>query len=392
MTFTQYLSPARTAEVRQAILTALGYDAFTRSALLTGLPIGYRSLLPGGGAPPAIGLQVDLAQLNTTRRLVDEVVPLAVFLDNALGLISEAAAVAVLQAARDEVEATGSGAVPGAGTADVEKSIVQATNPGAPPVVVEPVDRLEKIIARDDMLPFGFLAAGVVAGQAVAKLLVPRIENGTPVLLGGGQAKRYLGTGWLVGANLLMTNHHVVNARDTGEGAASAADLQAQAQAMSVQFDYDSEHSAGTMVTVAELVTSDPGLDYALLRLTGDGRPALTLSTHAVANISPSSAVAVNVIQHPDGNPKRFGIRNNLVSSATPTQIKYFTDTLGGSSGSPVLNDLWQVVGLHCGSSFENNVNFQGSTVAYVNVGTQITAILDHLRTTHAGLLPELEI
>ena len=136
----------------------------------------------------------------------------------------------------------------------------------------------------------------------------------------------------------------------------------------------------------------DVDLDYAVLRLAGDDRAALTLSAQAVADVTPGSAVVVNVIQHPDGNPKRFGIRNNLVSAATPTELRYFTDTLGGSSGSPVLDDSWQVVGLHKGSRLVRGVKFQGRDAAYVNVGTQITAVLDRLRTTHPGQLPELGI
>ena len=86
MSFTQHLPQEQINTIRRTILNALGYDPATRSALLGGLPVGYRSLLPGGLAAPAIGLQLDLTQLNTTQRLVDAIVPLEVFLDNAIGL------------------------------------------------------------------------------------------------------------------------------------------------------------------------------------------------------------------------------------------------------------------------------------------------------------------
>ena len=38
---------------------------------------------------------------------------------------------------------------------------------------------------------------------------------------------------------------------------------------------------------------------------------------------------------------------NLLVSLADATRLIYETDTLPGSSGSPVFNDQWQLVGLH---------------------------------------------
>jgi hypothetical protein len=372
--FTSYLPQPQINSLRQVILAITGYDASTRNALLAGLPPTYRSLLPGSGALPPIALQLDLDKLNTTRRLVGDdlepIVPLRMFLDTALGFTQGQEEAAVLREALADVE---------------------AVSTGAPPVDLGPVDVTEAIVSRDDMVPLGFLAGGVTAGRAVAKLLVPRFENAAPRLV-SGQPMTYRGTGWLVGPNLLMTNHHVINAREQGEDAAAEPDLRLQTAGMSVLFDYDSESAAGTSVPVAELVAWDTVLDYAVVRLAGDGRPALPLSAEVVANITPNRAVAVNVIQHPDGSPKRFGIRNNLVSAATATELRYFTDTLGGSSGAPVLDDLWQVVGLHRGSKFVAGVKFQGHDVAYVNVGTQISAILDNLKSTSAGLLPELDI
>jgi endonuclease G len=229
------------------------------------------------------------------------------------------------------------------------------------------------------MVPFGFLRGGILAAQAVAKLSVPRYENGQPTLV-NGEPEIYLGTGWVIAPGLIMTNHHVVNARDQGESAARESDLREQAAAMSVLFDYDDEGTAGHPVAPGELMAWDEDLDYALVRISDTTRAALPRAAVAIADVRPGSAMAVNIIQHPDGRPKRFGIRNNLLTAATATEIRYFTDTLGGSSGSPVLNDRWEVVALHRGTAFVTGVKFQGSSVAYVNVGTQITAILQHLQ------------
>jgi V8-like Glu-specific endopeptidase len=67
------------------------------------------------------------------------------------------------------------------------------------------------------------------------------------------------------------------------------------------------------------------------------------------------------------------------VTGANDTQLRYFTDTRGGSSGSPVFDDRWRVVALHCGAEMIDGINYQGRSTAWVNFGTQLQPILEHL-------------
>ncbi|MFV2121403.1 trypsin-like serine peptidase, partial [Streptomyces sp. Act-28] len=107
--------------------------------------------------------------------------------------------------------------------------------------------------------------------------------------------------------------------------------------------------------------------------------------------VAAGDVVAVNIIQHPGGAPKRVALRNNLVFEADERDLRYFTDTRGGSSGSPVLTDDWLVVALHRGARRVENVSFQGRGTAFVNVGTQFSAVLDHLATHAPRVRAEIE-
>ncbi|MFE3936602.1 trypsin-like serine peptidase, partial [Streptomyces goshikiensis] len=126
----------------------------------------------------------------------------------------------------------------------------------------------------------------------------------------------------------------------------------------------------------------EDGLDYAILRLSDQlARPALRVATVPLT-VDREEPVAVNIIQHPGGLPKRVALRNNLVYETDGDDVRYFTDTRGGSSGSPVFTDDWKVVALHRGTRRVEDVSFQGKTTAFVNVGTQISSVLRHLEHT----------
>lgn len=76
----------------------------------------------------------------------------------------------------------------------------------------------EAIVHQDDMLDFAFLGQGTTAGSSVAKLLVPRFEGGAQIFDAAGRPVLYYGTGWLAAPDLVVTNHHVINARQARSG------------------------------------------------------------------------------------------------------------------------------------------------------------------------------
>ncbi len=55
----------------------------------------------------------------------------------------------------------------------------------------------------------------------------------------------------------------------------------------------------------------------------------------------------IPIIQHPNGMPKQICIGHNSLKYVDEEIIQYLTDTLPGSSGSPVFNSNWELIGLH---------------------------------------------
>jgi endonuclease G len=371
----RYLDPDELEEVVQAATAAGLTDQPRRDYLLSS--IDRMVALNLNVIPvPQLQLRSDLVSLNGIERLADGSVPLQLWLRQASTLAAGRTEDAVFRRYQEKVavEASGQPALP---------------DPASLPEVINN----EAIIHQDDMVAFGFLTQGAIAGISVAKLLVPRFDDGVQRFDATGRPVVSNGTGWLVSRDLVVTNHHVVNARRRNEANASDQDLAEQAAGTTVKFDFDSADANGTDVGVRQLEAWDPlqQLDFAILRLRAPmtDRSPLRLwprrLTHVQGDYRP-----VNIIQHPEGNSKTVAFRNNLVTAADDSTVRYFTDTLVGSSGSPVFDDAWSVVALHRGSRDVENVQFQGRTTAAVNFGTQIAAILERLRAVNPVLLAEI--
>src|SRR5262249_32819956 len=99
---------------------------------------------------------------------------------------------------------------------------------------------------------------------------------------------------------------------------------------------------------VAELLWSSPPdeLDYTVLRLAA---PATCQPPFPIARKlpDPDDKEAAWVLGHPRGGKLSVSMKNNLVVGVSEERIHYRSATEPGSSGSPVFNDSWQLIGLH---------------------------------------------
>lgn len=380
-----YLTADQIREIHsQAINGTPGLIAQWRQ-LLVGVPIGYTSMLPNIDGDMHGGLYAQLDAMNNVTVLKGGIVPLEQWLKNA-AYFADQFPDSERVFRRYAVTIAERRAVSVQGERNDSETTEEATFPN------ELGDVPEKVIFVNDMVPFDFLARASRVGQAVARLMVPRFQAGKAAFLPASTEQvQYFGTGWLIGRKHVITNHHVINARDPGESDASDADFALQGCGTVVQFDYNQRNAAGDVKVVDRVVVANRNLDYSILELKEDtGRESLLISDRELA-LPLGSYVPVNLIQHPGGQPKKLGIRNNLVASLNEKDIAYFTDTEPGSSGSPVCSDDWQVVGLHKASTVSfGKFEFQGKKTAWVNTGTRIDAIIADLKNDHATLWSEI--
>jgi len=255
----------------------------------------------------------------------------------------------------------------------------------------KPITSDEIVIGSDERLRVTFFHEALQVGRSVARLRVPQVMNGQP------KAKAGFGTGWLIAPGLLITNHHVIEARFAGDPPASAADFKAQAERTVTWFDFHDEVAPpGLELVGATLMAADETLDYAIIRL---------LSPSDVADRTPLRIIPVepqlsrgdrlNIVQHPRGGPQQYAVRNNFFvgTASNGTLLRYVTDTEPGASGSPVSDDSWFVVGLHHASTPADPAMvpteiFKDEVSMFNNEGIAIHKILDHLEP---GLRAEIK-
>jgi len=194
------------------------------------------------------------------------------------------------------------------------------------------------------------------------------------------------GTGFMVAPGVLVTNFHVLPDIDV-------------ARRTQVQFDYEISVRSRTMESREfELLPDlfyirDKSLDFAFVAVSGTSRqhPADLADYSYLPLIDALGKIRaespVNIIQHPEGQQKQVVFRKSRLTPLPETQpgetaatgvprdnvLQYSGDTKPGSSGSPVFNDRWEVVGLHHASVPVLNADGEfkvkvGGTFRYLSV------------------------
>ena len=192
---------------------------------------------------------------------------------------------------------------------------------------------------------------------------------------GGG----YLCTGFLVSPHgHFLTNNHCIS-------------TEGEAATLEVRWRYQTPQcGSGTAVfdsvsLGAHLVTTSEDYDYSLLTFSGSN-PAPTYGYLGLLNQEAKVGDPIWIAQHPGGQPKQFAVVSDMDGGGTPkvqlvnvdgfstqppgTDIGYYADTEGGSSGSPVMTMANQVIAIH-----HAGTGGSACTPTWMNQGVRMTLI-----------------
>jgi len=190
----------------------------------------------------------------------------------------------------------------------------------------------ERIIGNPDLLKTSFLHRATQRSMAVGRIAFRDDGN-----LEG------FATGFLIGPQLMLTNNHVFAKQEEVEGCV----LQ-----MMYEERIDSLVPAAATFSILNLIDTNKDLDMSLLEIAPVSDENITVSDYGWIPLEGQVGKigvgwSINIIQHPDARTKEIAMRNNDLLQIVDNMLEYRTDTLRGSSGSPVFNDMWQLVALH---------------------------------------------
>lgn len=200
-------------------------------------------------------------------------------------------------------------------------------------VTREARESLEAIVGDDERMHLPAAVARILMAARPVAHLTTRVGSAT---------------GFLIAPGLLMTNNHAF-LRDREERVATADDAKGARTMFNYQQDIDGSFAEPRHYDLdpGTLFLADEELDCAIVAV--EGEPGKEWGTLALprASVKVEAGDDVFIIQHPRGGPKQIVMANNQVEAVDDTFVQYSTDTLRGSSGSPVFDWQWRLVAIH---------------------------------------------
>ncbi|TDH28695.1 serine protease [Segetibacter sp. 3557_3] len=210
--------------------------------------------------------------------------------------------------------------------------------------------RLEKVFGDDSFKTYKWYMRGASRCLPVARIGRDSSKGaGTGFLLKGQELHHNLND-----ELVLVTNAHVVSDDPHEKGLRPH-----EAVIIFEALDRDEEFKVGEIL----FTSSSWELDATIIRFTPLDQQRLQKLTsgidhYPVAKTLPlpaSNGVAerVYVIGHPYGGTLQLSFQDNILLDCEDPRLHYRTPTEGGSSGSPVFNQQWELIGLHHAGSVE---------------------------------------
>ena len=237
--------------------------------------------------------------------------------------------------------------------------IIAAAN-GTPSILAEtPKVRLERLV-RDNS---SFIDITQFLGRLSA------LEGQTCRIELEGVPPRAIGTGFLVGPDLVMTNQHVIDGQAAGAPMICRFDYLVDAGGVQVREGVAVPVAADWLIQASPPDPSDESLDegdapapdnldFALIRLSRpvgdtpragddgpDNRPRGWIGIDPTLQAGQGDDLFI--LQHPEGTPLKLGVGRLTGLHGGGLRWRHDVATEGGSSGSPVFNRKLDLVGLH---------------------------------------------
>jgi V8-like Glu-specific endopeptidase len=244
-----------------------------------------------------------------------------------------------------------------------DEALLQAKQHAPPPPVEGPATtkwggvpgQLEKILGdKSTLVPISYLELGVIRAKSVVR--IKRADGSS-------------GTGFMTAGGILITNNHVLPDDASMVGAVVQFNYQRTVAGLDAPFE---EFSIDTAVP---LRTSKDN-DWSAVRIKGDA------SKWGELDMKPMTVKVgdhVNIIQHPGGAQKQISFVANVVAFVGGGRVQYLTDTLPGSSGSPVFDTDWNLIALHHSGGWLTEPNAATKSTYYRNEGIAIDTIIQDL-------------
>lgn len=251
---------------------------------------------------------------------------------------------------------------------EVATRIASYENPETLPVV-EAVKKKAELIqgATIDFMGIHFLDLAKAASRSVGRVIF--------------KDERPQGSGFMISPFLFITNNHVIPTKE-------------DAKQFLLQFNYEQDYRLVKQESSLFELSPDlffktapeDDLDFTVVAIGKKVSGKLDIGDFGYIPLFESGnkhikGIFVNCIQHPEGNFKQLVVRENRLLARTDQTLIYSSDTMPGSSGSPVFNDDWEVIAIHhWGEPYKALLNQPDGLPNNGNEGIRISAIVGYLK------------